>query len=435
MTPPRLLTVALLSLSLIAPMAFAQDQELLKGDKDDSHKHEHADGDNKAKAKKPDPKVTAEAKALLDQVTTGYKNLTALNFSGTLTAEIDVGGDVSHQKSTFNSFFLAPNRFKHEITDAKGNLDMVMGSTGEKLYAYRPRRNDYKQAAAPKERVAFDKIPSPMKDLLESQNPSLMSAICDDASKFLLDGVTAVDRTGDVDVEGVKHPALDFVSENGDYRIAFNPQTHLIRRIDINMSKSFVKHRDDVRTFALRYDYTNAAPVGPGADFFAWSVPDGAREAVADAAGLPGGGGDAEKALLGKDAPDFTLKGMDGKPVSLADHKGSVVILDFWATWCGPCRASLPGLNKIHKELKDQGLQTFAVDLEESKDVVQPVAAKLCPDIPVLFDDDSVVAKKYAVSGIPHTVVIGKDGKVKRVIIGGGNESRIKAAAEAALKE
>jgi peroxiredoxin len=434
MTPHRLLTVALLSLSLITPMAFAQEQELLQGDKDkDPQKHEHADHD-KAKAKKPDPKVSAEAKALLDQVSVAYKNLQAFNTSGTLTAQIDVGGDTSVEKASVNSFFLAPNRFKLEITDAKGNLDMVMGSTGEKFYAYRPRRNDYKQSTAPKERVAFDKIPDPMKDLLQSQSPSLMSALCDDASKFLLDGVTEVSRPADVDIDGVKHPTLDFRSQDGDYRIAFNPQSHLIRRIDFNLARSFTKHRDDVRTFALRYDYTNVATVAPAADFFAWSVPDGARESVADAGG-PGGGGDAEKALVGKDAPAFTLKGMDGKPVSLSDHKGSVVILDFWATWCGPCRASLPGLNKIHKELKEQGLQTFAVDLEESKDVVQPVAAKICPDIPVLFDEDSAVAKKYGVSGIPQTVIIGKDGKVKKVIIGGGNEPRIKAAAEAALKE
>jgi peroxiredoxin len=425
MKPHRLLTVALLSLSLITPLAFAQ--ELLQGDKD------HADHDKKEQPKKPQAKVSPDARTLLDQLSAAYKKLNSLNVSGTLTADIDVGGESSRETSAFEASFQAPNKFKHEIKDARGRTDLVLGSTGEKLYAFRPRHNDYKQAAAPKERAAFDRIPNPMRDLLQMQNPSLMAALCDDASKFLLDGVTEVAKVPDTDIAGAKLPTLEFKSEHGDYRVALDPQTKLIRRIDFDMVKTFTKHRDDVKKYLLTYDYTHSSPVAnPAPEAFAWAVPDDAREAVTAA---PEVGENAEKALTGKPAPDFSLKGMDGKPVALADLQGNVIILDFWATWCGPCRASLPGLNKLHKELKEKGLQTFAVDLEESKDVVQPVAAKICPDIPVLFDEDSKVAKSYGVSGIPQTVVIGKDGKIRKIIIGGGNEARIRAAAEAALKE
>jgi thiol-disulfide isomerase/thioredoxin len=110
-----------------------------------------------------------------------------------------------------------------------------------------------------------------------------------------------------------------------------------------------------------------------------------------------------------------------------------VVVVDFWATWCGPCRESLPGLNKIYKEFQAKGLKVYAVDLEEAKEKVQPVALKLIPDLRVLLDEKSEVAKKFGVSGIPQTVVIGKDGKVKKVFVGSGNEERIKAAVEAGL--
>jgi peroxiredoxin len=309
---------------------------------------------------------------------------------------------------------------------------MVVGSSGEKIYAYRPTRNDYKQSVAPAGRVAFDKIPNPMRDLLQMQNPALMSALCDDASRFLLDGATEVTKAADVEINGVKHPTLVFKSEEADYTVAINPQTNLIRRMTFDMAKTFAKQRDDVKKFVLTYDYTDSTPVAAAPEAFAWAIPDGAREAVTTTPDL---GDEAALALVGKEAPDFSLKGMDGKVVSLVDLKGQVIVLDFWATWCGPCIASLPGLNAIHKELKDKGLQTFAIDLEESKDVVQPVAAKVCPDIPVLLDEDSAVSQKYAVNGIPHTVVIGKDGKVRKVIIGGGNESRIRSAVEAALKE
>ena len=423
MKPHRLLAAAIISLSLIAPLAMSQ--ELIQGEPD---KHEH---DKDHQPKKVETKISPEAKTLLDQVAATYKALQSFNVSGALTADIDVGGDLSNQKSAFAASFTAPNKFKHEMRDERGNLDMVVGSTGEKIYAYRPNRNDYRQTDAPKERVAFDAIPNPMRDLLQLENPSLMAALCDDAAKFLTDETTEVNKGPDTDIDGVKHPTLAFKSESADYKVAFNPQSKLIRRMTFDMRKTFAKSRDDVKKYDLTYDYVNSAPVSAVGDAFAWSIPDGAREAIATVPDF----GDIEKALLGKPAPDFTLKGMDGKPVSLGAIKGNVIILDFWATWCGPCTASLPGLNAIHKELKEQGLQTFAVDLEESKDVVQPVAAKICPDIPVLFDEDSSVAKKYGVNGIPQTVIIGKDGKVKKVIIGGGNEPLIKAAAEAALKE
>jgi len=75
------------------------------------------------------------------------------------------------------------------------------------------------------------------------------------------------------------------------------------------------------------------------------------------------------------------------------------------------------------------------VDLEEAKDTVTPVAAKLCPDLHVLLDEKSDVSKKFAVNGIPQTVVIGKDGKVKKVFIGAGNEAKLRAVVEGALKE
>jgi peroxiredoxin len=187
----------------------------------------------------------------------------------------------------------------------------------------------------------------------------------------------------------------------------------------------------DAKKDQLTYTYTTINPAAdPKPEAFAWATPDGAKDAAAAAAEE----GDAT-ALVGLDAPDFTLKGMDDKPVALADHKGAVVILDFWATWCGPCRASLPGLNTLHKELAPRGLQTFAVDLEEPKDTIRPVAAKLCPDLTVLLDDDSAVAKKYGVSGIPQTVVIGRDGKVKKVFVGSGNEAKIRATVESLLDE
>src|SRR5439155_11487496 len=152
-----------------------------------------------------------------------------------------------------------------------------------------------------------------------------------------------------------------------------------------------------------------------------------------DDSGAPG---EAATALVGKPAPDFTLPGLDDKPVALADLKGSVVVLDFWATWCGPCVASMPHLDKLYKEESPAGLKLYAINLQEDKVKVHKFTESKQLGLPVLLDSKGEVAKKYLVSGIPQTVVIGKDGLVKKVIVGfGGDESELRAAVDAAISQ
>jgi peroxiredoxin len=310
--------------------------------------------------------------------------------------------------------------------------DIVVGSTGEKFYAFRPERNDFKVTDAPKGRVAWDKLPNPMRDVLQMQDAGLMCAVVDDAGKFLVEGVKEVSKGADATVAGKAYTVLTFGGDKLSYRILLDQETHLVRQVVMDIKAMIAASgREDVERGSLTVDYTTVKPAASVAEgALAWAPPVGAKDAGAEAAEEH----DAT-ALAGKDAPDFKLNGMDGKAVTMAEQKGSVVVLDFWATWCGPCRASLPGLNKIYKDLREKGLKVYAVDLEEPKETIQPVAAKLIPDLTVLLDEDSAVSKKYGVSGIPQTVVIGKDGRIKKVFIGSGNEAKIRTAVEGALGE
>jgi peroxiredoxin len=374
-----------------------------------------------------DAKVSPEAQAELAKLTEAYQKLISLELAGTMSSDISVGGEVQNQRSTFEGSFVAPNKFRHEM---KG--DIVVGSTGEKYYAFRPERNDYKVTDAPKGRVAWDKLPNPMRDVLQMQDAGLLCALVEDAGRFLVEGVKDVSKGADATVAGKAYTVLNFSGDKLSYRITVDPQTHLIRQMVMDI-KPMIKAsgREDVERGWLTIDYTTVKPgASVGEVALAWAPPQGAKDAGAEAAEEH----DAT-ALAGKDAPDFKLKGLDGKAVTMAEQKGSVVVLDFWATWCGPCRASLPGLNKIYKELREKGLKVYAVDLEEPKETIQPVALKLIPDLTVLLDEDSAVSKKYGVSGIPQTVVVGKDGRIKKVFIGSGNEAKIRTAVEGALGE
>jgi peroxiredoxin len=145
------------------------------------------------------------------------------------------------------------------------------------------------------------------------------------------------------------------------------------------------------------------------------------------------------KSLEGKAAPDFTLKTIDGKEIKLSDQKGDVVVVDFWATWCPPCRESLPHLQKVSadKELAGKGLKVFAVDAQEELNAIQTFLTKNKLTFTVPMDTDGSAMKAYGVQGIPTTVIIGRDGVVQKAFVGyGGEESakQIDAAIEAALK-
>jgi len=112
-------------------------------------------------------------------------------------------------------------------------------------------------------------------------------------------------------------------------------------------------------------------------------------------------------------------------------------VLDLWATWCPPCRASLPHLDKLHEEMKDKGVKVYAVNVQEEKADVEQFIQQTNLKTPVLLDSKGEVSQKYKANAIPQTVVIGKDGKVARVFIGFGGEQSardLKAAVEAAMK-
>ena len=169
---------------------------------------------------------------------------------------------------------------------------------------------------------------------------------------------------------------------------------------------------------------------------FAWTPPASARELTAAAMAQDDGGG-AGAALVGKPAPEFKLSTPEGKDVSLADQKGHVVVVDFWATWCGPCVASLPHLNKLYEDKKEAGLKVLAISVDEDKTKVPPfVAAKKLTLTVLLDNDEQKVAEKYGVMGIPQTVVIGKDGTVKKVFVGfgPGSEDELRKVVEEAMK-
>jgi len=133
-------------------------------------------------------------------------------------------------------------------------------------------------------------------------------------------------------------------------------------------------------------------------------------------------------------APDFALPDIEGKKtVKLSDLKGKVVLVDFWATWCPPCRASLPNINKIanDKTLAAKGLTVWAVNLDETADKITPFTKQNNYTFTVPIDVGGQVAERYKIEGIPSTMVIGKDGTIKFAVEGFAGEDTEKQISDA----
>lgn len=143
----------------------------------------------------------------------------------------------------------------------------------------------------------------------------------------------------------------------------------------------------------------------------------------------------AAKALLGKSAPSFTLVDLDGKKVSLADFKGRPVVLNFWATYCGPCKLEMPWFQDLENKYKGQGLVVLGLDQDDGMAVKEVAAAskRVGVTYPILMPDNKV-SKSYQLSDyIPETFYVDKTGKIVEQTIGAHSKDELEADVQKAI--
>jgi peroxiredoxin len=114
-------------------------------------------------------------------------------------------------------------------------------------------------------------------------------------------------------------------------------------------------------------------------------------------------------------APDFTLRGSDGSNLRLAELRGRVVMVNFWATWCGPCKVEMPHLSRIYEKYRSTGFVLLGINIDEDPKQAMALATRLNVRFPVLFDTDKAVSRRYALDSMPGTVLIDRDGRVRHV--------------------
>jgi thiol-disulfide isomerase/thioredoxin len=141
------------------------------------------------------------------------------------------------------------------------------------------------------------------------------------------------------------------------------------------------------------------------------------------------------KTMLGKAAPGFTLVDISGKKVSLADFKGHPVVLNFWATYCGPCKVEMPWFQDLENKYKGQGLVVLGLDQDDGMATQQVADAskKIGVSYPILMPDDKVATSYQLSDYLPETYYVGKDGKVVDQTIGLHSKDEVEADIEKAI--
>lgn len=159
-----------------------------------------------------------------------------------------------------------------------------------------------------------------------------------------------------------------------------------------------------------------------------------AAAGLALASALPAAGAGV---ALQEQAPDFTLKSLEGSNLRLEEYRGDVVLINFWASWCGPCRQEMPVLDKLHHRYEDAGFAVLGVNVEGEVAPAQKIVDKTNVTFPILIDEGQSVSERYALEAMPSTVVVDRDGKVRYIHLGykPGDEAKYVEVVKALIRE
>jgi peroxiredoxin len=136
-------------------------------------------------------------------------------------------------------------------------------------------------------------------------------------------------------------------------------------------------------------------------------------------------------------AQNFTLKSAQGSNIRLSEYRGQVVLINFWASWCGPCRQEMPHLNELQKKYEALGFTVFGVNVEQDRKMADQVLKDIPVSFPILFDESNAVSELYDVDAMPVTVLVDRNGDIRFAHRGykSGNEDVYERQIRSLIKE
>jgi peroxiredoxin/outer membrane lipoprotein-sorting protein len=371
------------------------------------------------------PPRPADVEEVLRTVSRNYKTLRSYDFAGVMTLSITMDGVDQHMDLRVRLAGVPPDRRRVEIESPFMGTTVV--TRGDSTWTYSKEHNEYtREAVVPvvstTQTVRGAADAGPIASLLETYG-----ALTERADQAALVGETVLQTGG--------RPARCVILA---LRTARAPDSTSAAAADICDTLWI----DADRHLVLResHDEQWTAPVGSAvthrviafdvlranepieSSVFTFVPPAGAKK-VLEIASLPV----ETSELVGQVAPGFTLEDLRGKERRMERMRGNVVLLDFWATWCGPCRDELPIIEKLHREFRDQGLVVLGVNAEPT-DVAERFARENRYTFPTLVDAKNALPEKYHVRGLPTVIIIDRDGRVATQFLGAKSEATLREA-------
>lgn len=369
-----------------------------------------------------DPKADAALREMSDYL----KGLGSFTVSLALHMHVEAEGTNQDVETDYLISKAKPESWA--FAHAGGVEGISMYCDGKTIVTHVPQIDAYVEV----EKLDATEIPGQAQNELLGPLSLGFGVLVDVPYDFMMDEVTSGSVVGEEDVDGVACRRLRFSQEDWDWDIWIEKgETPYPRKLSPDWARALFGGMGEEEMKKIKLEVTlllkdwKANPE-IAAETFKFEPPAGARKADSLEDLLSGGEG--PHPLQGKPAPDFSLDLLGGGKMTLGDHKGkNVVILDFWATWCGPCVRAMPIITKVAKEFKEKGVVLYAVNEGENAETIGKFLEKQGLECTVALDADGAVGDLYKVTGIPTTVIVGKDGVAHKVHVGfgGGLEAQL----------
>lgn len=374
-----------------------------------------------------------KADAVLKEVAGTYKRAGSYRDRSEVVVEISIQGMDNKVTAKYDIAVQKPDKIS--IQSDSPFLGVSFVSDGEHTWNFKNKSGEYTRSDA----IALNELAKEESGPLGMMiKPILLSAIIgDDPLAEIEENVTSKKLLEPEKVDGQECDVIEMEQLTGSVKVWVDKKRKLIVKLQMDMSKAAKEMAGDkaespptmkVTEYHRDIELDEKMPGG----IFSFSPPPGAK-LVDKFTSRKKSGKKRERAnLTGKPAPAFSLTDLDGKEHTLKSLKGKVLLLDFWATWCPPCRRELPHVQKLHEELASQGLVVLGVNSEKDEAKLKKSLKENKITFPVLRDTERAASEAYKVTAIPRVIIIDRNGTVKADFTGIRTEEELKKALEEA---